>query len=73
MDKLKDMGFVVDVSLYTVGDILDLSNEKLPITDRLAVLQRGIVQGDLRSLSISRLPEFIAAISEALSTEANPT
>jgi|GEM_PF-5174879 len=70
---LKEMGFVVDVSKYTVGDILDLSDETLPIAKRLEVLQHGIVSGDLRSLPISKLPEFIQAISVAMSAEANPT
>lgn len=70
---LKGLGFVVDVSLYTVGDVMDLSNEKLPIADRLEILQHGIVEGDLRSLPMNKLPEFIQAISEALSAEANPT
>ena len=70
---LKGLGFVVDVSVYTVGDIMDLSNEELPIADRLEILQHGIVEGDLRGLPISKLPEFIQAISEALSAEANFT
>ena len=70
---LKGLGFVVDVSVYTVGDIMDLSNEELPIADRLEILQHGIVEGDLCGLPISKLPEFIQAISEALSAEANPT
>jgi len=70
---LKEMGFVVDVSKYTVGDILDLSDDALPIAKRLEVLQHGLVSGDLRSLPISKLPEFIQAISAAMSAEANPT
>lgn len=69
---LKELGFVVDVSLYTVGDILDLADEELPIARRLKTLQHGIVEGDLRSLPVGKLNDFVKAISDAMSAEANP-
>ena len=72
-EDLQSMGFVVDVSKYTVGDILDLTDSSIPINQRLIVLQRGIVQGDLRSLPLHKLPEFIEAISAELGKASNPT
>lgn len=72
MDTLKDLGFVVDISLYTVGDILDLSDDILPIKQRLGILQHGIVEGDLRGLPVSKLNDFVKAISDSMTTQANP-
>lgn len=69
---LKELGFVIDVSLYTVGDILDLADDALPVTDRIRVLSHGIVEGDLRTLPVSKLPEFVKAISDAMGEQANP-
>lgn len=72
-DALESLGFVVDASKFTVGDILDLSDEQIPLTKRLEVLNHGIVQGDLRSLPLVRLPELIAILSAELNKQANPT
>jgi len=72
-EDLKSMGFVVDVSKFTVGDILDLTDGEMPMNKRLLVLQKGIMQGDLRALPISELPKFIEAISAELGKQANPT
>lgn len=72
-ETLQDLGYVIDVSLFTVGDILDLSDESVPINKRIETLQRGIVKGDLRALPIAKLPDLIAAITEEMGKEANPT
>jgi hypothetical protein len=72
-EDLKSMGYVVDVSKFTVGDILDLTDGEIPINRRLMVLQKGIVEGDLRMLPLNKLPEFIEAISTELGKQANPT
>lgn len=70
--EFEELGFEVDVSLYTVGDILDLADETLPIAQRLAILQHGIVKGNLRELPVSKLGDFVKAVSAAMSAEANP-
>lgn len=70
---LKKLGFEVDVSQYTVGDILDLTDETIPVRDRILILQKGITAGDLRALRIVDLPKFTDAISAALTVQANPT
>lgn len=72
-EDLQSMGFVVDVSKFTVGDVMDLTDETMGMKERLLILQRGIVQGDLRKLPLSKLQEFIEAISAELGKQSNPT
>jgi hypothetical protein len=70
---IKELGFVLDVSLYTVGDIIDLADDDLSIAKRIAILDHGIVEGDLRALSVSKLGDFVKAVSDAMGAQANPT
>lgn len=72
-NDLEQMGFVIDVTKYTFGDILDLSDESIPITQRLMVLSHGLVKGNIRELPITKLADFVQAINDAVSAQANPT
>jgi len=72
-NALMQMGFEVDVSLYTLGDILDLTDDKMPLRDRIGALTKGITKGDIRAVRLKDLPKFAEAISAALNEDANPT
>jgi len=63
----------VDISKFTVGDILDLGDDQLPLKQRIEILQRGLVGGDIRDVPITELPNVIAQISAEMSKAANPT
>ena len=73
VSTLEQMGFEIDVSLYTLGDILDLTDDKMPIRDRIGALTKGITKGDVRAVRLSDLPKFAEAISTALNADSNPT
>ena len=65
----------LDVTKFTVGDILDLSAPDVDISlvDKLRIIDRGVVKGNLRSVPILELPEVIEQITTAIKEQANPT
>ena len=72
-NALVRMGYEVDIELYTLGDILDLSDDTLPLKDRIMALGKGITKGNIRDLKLVDMPKFVDAISAALAAESNPT
>ena len=72
-EDLNTLGFEVDVTLFNVGDIMDLTDDAIPLKERLIILQKGITKGNLRLLPLHKLPEFIEAISAELGKQGNPT
>lgn len=63
----------LDVGKFTVGDIMDLSDESVSMLDRLKIIEKGVVQGDLRAVPINDLPQVVAQITEQLNEDSNPT
>jgi|WetSurSiteA1Bulk_404760.scaffolds.fasta_scaffold14156_2 hypothetical protein len=70
---LEQLGFELDLDLYEMGDIFDLSDESLSFKDRYMALAKGITKGDIRKLKVKDLPKFMEAINEALKSQTNPT
>jgi hypothetical protein len=63
----------LDVSVYTVGDLLDLDDDGIKLVDKLRIVEKGVVEGSLRAVPLVDLPKIIEQISMEINTEANPT
>ena len=63
----------LDVSVYTVGDILDMADDSINLIEKLRIIEKGVVEGDLRSVPLVQLPQVIDRISMEVDTKANPT
>lgn len=73
MTEEKSLNLKLDVSVYTVGDILDMADDNIELVEKLRIIEKGIVEGDLRAVPLTQLPQVIEQISMEMNTEANPT
>jgi len=64
----------VDISELTLGDMEILSNqEKFGFSEQLAVLERIVVEGDVRKIRLIDLPKVAEMIQTQVEAAANPT
>lgn len=70
---MADVPIKLDVSVYTVGDILDFADDSIDIVEKLRIIEKGVVEGDLRGVPLVELPNIISQISMEINAEANPT
>ena len=68
------MKITLDFDKLTIGDLelLDRAGRGEPVTSEIIALLDRIVEGGVRHLPLSRLPEVVEALTDAIGQLTNP-
>lgn len=68
-----EFGIKVDISEVDLGMLADLTSNDIPFSERLAIIQRMLIEGDARKIKLVKLERFMELVTLKIEVSANPT